>query len=92
MILLKILGTIDLLSSLAFLMLIFGLPTPSVFLLFCSLLLLSKGLFIIKGDILSIIDLFSSILLILAIFFALPSILLWLPAFLLLAKGVASFV
>ncbi len=88
----KILGAIDLTAALAFLMLIFGMNVFTQFLLFCALLLFVKGLFIFMGDVLSAVDLFSAIVLILSISFTLPSILLWIPAFLLLAKGVVSFI
>jgi hypothetical protein len=89
--LVKILGAIDLASAICFLMLIFGM-TPFVhFTLFCAGLLLLKGMFVFTGDVLSIIDLASAILLLLSLFFALPTVLLWVPAFLLLAKGVVSF-
>ena len=89
--LLKVLGGIDLAAALAFLLLIFGMDVFTQFLLFCSGLLLMKGLFVLSGDVLSVIDLVSSLFLILSIFFALPAILLWVPAFLLLAKGFVSF-
>jgi len=92
MVLVKILGLIDLASSLAFLMLIFGITPFMQFLLFCAGLLFFKGLFVLTGDILSIIDLISSFALILSIFFALPTMLLWICAFLLLAKGGVSFI
>ncbi|MEK6855873.1 MAG: hypothetical protein AABX66_01805 [Nanoarchaeota archaeon] len=93
MILLKILGLIDLASSIVFLSLAFGLTLPFQFILFCSGLLLLKSLFIFTtGDILSIVDLISGICLIFSIFFTLPSILVWIPAFLLIAKAVVSFV
>ena len=88
----KILGGIDLAASLAFLMMIFGAGVFIQFLLFCAGLLFMKGLFVFTGNALSIVDLFSALLLILAIFFPLPAILLWIPAFLLLAKGVVSFI
>ena len=89
--LLKVLGGIDLAAALAFLLLIFGMDVFTQFLLFCSGLLLMKGLLVLSGDVLSVIDLVSSLFLILSIFFALPAILLWVPAFLLLAKGFVSF-
>lgn len=88
----KILGGIDLISSLTFLMLIFGIQPFTQILLFCAGLLFIKGLFILTGEPLSIIDLFSSLLLILSIFFTLSTTLLWIPAFLLLAKAIVSFV
>ena len=90
--LVKVLGAIDLASALAFLMLIFGFDVYMQFLLFCSGLLFLKGLFILTGDVLSGVDLFASVMLILSIFFALPIFLLWIPAFLLLAKGFISLV
>jgi len=90
--LVKILGAIDIASAIAFLMLVFGTKPIIQFLLFCSCLLFLKGLFVFTGDVLSIVDLFSSAFLILSIFFSLPVIFLWIPAFLLLAKGVVSFV
>ncbi len=90
--LVKILGGIDLASAAAFLMLTFSMAVPSQYLFFCGGLLFLKSLFILGGDLLSFVDLFSSICLLLAIFFILPTIFLWTSAFLLLAKGVASFV
>jgi len=93
MVLVKILGGIDLIASFVFLMLVFGIHPFLQLILFCAGLLLLKGLMIITGEIpLSIIDLFASLMLILSIFFSLPAVLLWIPAFLLLAKGIVSFV
>jgi len=91
MVLVKILGGIDLVAAVAFLMLIFGLGVFTQFLLFCAGLLFVKGLFILTGDMLSVIDLFSAAMLILSIFFVPFAVLLWIPAFLLLAKGFVSF-
>jgi len=88
----RILGCIDLAAAAAFLMLTFGMSVPYQFALFCAGLLFMKGLFVFMGDILSYIDLISSILLILSIFFYLPIVLLWVPAFLLLAKATVSFI
>jgi len=91
MVLVKILGGIDLVSSIVFLMLTFGMEPYFQLILFCSGLLLLKGLFAFKGEPLSIIDLMSAGLLLISILFTLPSILLWIPAFLLLSKGIVSF-
>lgn len=91
MVLVKVLGGIDLVSAFVFLMMVFGMDIHFRILLFCAGLLFFKGLFVLMGDVLSILDLFSSFILILAIFFALPAFLLWIPAFFLLAKGVVSF-
>jgi hypothetical protein len=88
---LKILGGIDLVASLAFFMLIFGMDVATPFLLFTAGLIAVKGLFAFTGDVLSFVDLFSAFFLLLSIFFSLPSIFLWMPALLLLAKGVVSF-
>jgi len=91
MLLLKILGLIDLVSGIAFLMLLFGMPIFNYFLLFCAFLLLIKGLFVLGGDVLSIVDLFSAILLFISLLFALPTFLLWSACLLLFAKGFVSF-
>lgn len=93
MVLVKILGAIDIIAAFIFLALIFGISPLFQLILFASGLLFLKAMFIFTGEIpLSIIDLSSSILLILSIFFTLPAILLWIPAFLLLAKGFVSFI
>jgi len=89
--LVKVLGSIDLVASVIFLMAIFGFDTNIKIVLFCAGLLLLKSLFILGGDVLSAIDLFSSVILVLSIFFALPAFLLWIPSFFLLAKGFVSF-
>lgn len=91
MVLVKILGGIDLAAALAFFMLIFGMNVFHQYLVFCAGLLFIKGLFIFMGDILSGVDLVAALLLFLSIPFDLPSGLLWVPAFFLLAKGVISF-
>ena len=87
----KVLGGIDLLSAMTFLLLIFGFNPFTNLLLFCGGLLFFKGLFIITGDVLSAVDIISSILLFLAIFFTLPVFILWIFSFLLIAKGFVSF-
>ncbi len=92
MVLVKILGGIDLLSAIAFLMLIFGLHVPLQYLLFCAGLLLVKSLFMLAGDVLSLIDLYSSVLLLLSLLFMPFASLLWISAFLLTAKGLVSFI
>lgn len=89
---LKVLGGIDLLSAFIFIMLTFGFDIWTQIMLFSAGLLFVKGFFIFGGDILSVVDLFSATLLILSIFLGLPIILLWIPSFLLLAKGIVSFV
>jgi len=90
--LVKILGGIDIVAAIAFLMLIFGMSPILQFTLFCSGLLLLKGMFIFMGDVLSGVDIFAAIILLLSLLITIPSILLWMPAFLLLAKGIVSFI
>lgn len=87
----KILGAVDFAGAVAFLMLVFGLGVFPQYLLFCAGLLFVKGLFIFSGDILSLLDLFSAFVLLVSIFFVPWTIFLWVPAFLLLAKGFVSF-
>jgi len=87
----KILGALDLLSALTFLMLVFGINPILQLTMFCAGILLLKGMFVFTGDVLSFIDIFASILLILSLFFTLYTSLIWVFAFLLLAKGVVSF-
>jgi len=89
--LVKILGAIDLMAAFAFLMLVFGIQPWMQFILFCAGLLFLKGMFILTGDVLSWIDVFSSIILFFSLLFAIPTLLLWMPAFFLLAKGFVSF-
>ena len=92
MVLIKILGAIDVVAGIILLMLIFDMNAPFQILLFCAGLLLLKGMFIITGDVLSLIDLASSLLFFISIFFSLPALLLWIPAFILFAKGFVSFI
>ena len=88
----KILGLVDLFASISLIMLVFGFSLPVIIMMFCAGLLFIKGLFIFTGDVLSAIDLCASLAFIISIFFTLPSIMIWLPAFLLLAKAMVSFV
>ncbi|MEK6849967.1 MAG: hypothetical protein AABX85_00135 [Nanoarchaeota archaeon] len=90
MVLVKILGMIDLAAAILFLMLTFNMQPYFQFVLFCSGLLLLKGLFVLTGDVLSVVDIFSSAILLLSLVFTMPIVLLWIPAFLLLAKGIVS--
>jgi hypothetical protein len=92
MLALKVLGSIDLANAIAFLMLTFGVNVLPSYIMFCGGLLFIKGMFILRRDLLSILDIFSAIFLFLSLLVSLPTILLWTSAFLLLAKGVASFV
>ena len=77
MVLVKILGGIDLIVAFTLLAIIFGATPPTTLLLFSAGLLLVKGLFIFTGDVLSLVDIFSSVILFISIFFTPFSILLW---------------
>ncbi len=90
--LVKILGAVDVAASLAFLMTIFGINVFTPYLTFCAGLLFLKGLFIFGGEPLSIIDIISSVLLIISIFFMPYIFLLWIFSMLLMAKGIVSFI
>ncbi|MBX4212085.1 hypothetical protein KW787_01335 [Candidatus Pacearchaeota archaeon] len=89
--LVKVLGAIDLVAAASFLMMIFGIHVLFQVIVFCGGLLLAKGMFVVSGDILSVIDILSSLVLFGSLIFSVPIILLWIPAFLLLAKGFVSF-
>jgi len=90
--LVKILGALDILSAIVFLSLIFNIqPLIQIILFFAGMHLLKSFFIITDGDVLSFIDFFAFIVLLLSIFLTMPTILLWLPAFFLLAKGCASF-
>jgi len=92
MVLVKILGGIDALAAVVFLCEIFGIDPWLRIILFFSGLLLLKGIIgLPTGDILGFIDIFSAIILLLSLVFTIPTTLLWIPAFLLLAKGLISF-
>ncbi len=88
---LRLLGALDLISSVVFLMLIFGITPWVPLVLFCAGLLFLKGLFILTGEPLSAIDLLASITLVVSIMIVPWSSLLWLLSLLLLAKGMVSF-
>lgn len=92
MVLVKILGAVDMVAAFAFMLMIFGFDPFLSLVLFSSGLLFFKGLFVLTGDVLSFIDLFSSFTLILGLFFSMPMFLLWTFAFLLLGKGLVSFI
>ena len=73
-------------------MIMFGVTPAIPLVLFCAGLLGVKSLFLLSGDVLSAIDLLSGIVLVVSIFFSPNIIFLWLPAFLLASKAIASFV
>lgn len=89
--LVKVLGIIDVVASVTFLMFIFGLTPWVQLILFCAGLLFLKGLFILTGEPLSVIDLLASLTLIVSLFVTPWASLLWIISLLLLAKGVVSF-
>ncbi len=93
MMMLKILGGIDIAGAIAFMLLSFRIEVFPSFIIFCAALLFMKGLFIITGEILlSSLDILFSIILIISMFLTLPLVIVWIPTFLLLAKGTTSFI
>lgn len=89
--LVKLLGIIDVVGSITFLMLIFGISPWIQLVLFCAGLLFLKGLFILTGEPLSAIDLCASLTLLVSLFITPWASLLWIISLLLLAKGAVSF-
>lgn len=90
--LVKILGAVDVLVSIAFLMIAFGISLFIPFITFCAGILFLKGLFILGGEPLSIIDISSSLLLVLSLFFTPYVSLLWVFSLLMMFKGIVSFI
>lgn len=89
--LVKLLGLIDLAAAGALLGMTFGMSIFLHYVLFCAGLLFIKGLFVLTGDFLSVIDIGASLLLIVSIWFVAPIAFYWIFTLLLLSKGVASF-
>ncbi len=89
---LKFLGVLDIFSALILLSLSFNANIVAIFLIFFGGILAVKSLFLFSGDLSSIIDLFSSFILFLSLFFSMPAFLLWILAFFLLQKGIVSFI
>lgn len=90
--LVKVLGAIDLLAALTFLLMVFGISPWMQLVLFCAGLLFLKGLFVLLGEPLSAIDLVASATLLAGLFFAPWAGLVWVLSLLLLAKGIISFI
>ncbi|MSS74647.1 hypothetical protein EXS73_00325 [Candidatus Pacearchaeota archaeon] len=90
MLILKLLGMIDLIGAGLFLLLVFGVAPPLQLVLFSAGLLLLKSMFILTGDPLSALDFIASMLLLISLIVSLPTLLVWTPALLLMAKGAGS--
>lgn len=88
--LVKILGIFDILAAFVLLALSFGLGIPSKIIIIFIVILFLKGAFILTKSIASIFDIFAAIILILALSYTLPRPLLFIPAILLLQKGLFS--
>ena len=87
----KILGAIDLVSSITLILLALGFKWLPL-IMFCAGFLLLKGMFIFTGDFLSVIDIVAFLILILSLLFVFPSAVLWFFALLLAIKSIWSFV
>ena len=88
----KVLGAIDILSAFALFALALGIHPYFQLVLFFAGVHFLKGIFIFIGDILSWIDVFGGIVLILSLVIALPPLFYWLPGFVILAKGIVSVI
>lgn len=91
MIILKTLGFIDLLSSVTLLSIIFSINIPFQIILFLGVLLFMKGLFILTGDLFSILDIGAAAIFFMGLIFNIPIIVLWIFSLFLMSKGLASF-
>jgi len=91
MVLVKILGFIDLISSTILFSMIFSISIPFQIVTFTGSLLFVKSLFILRGDFLSAVDLFAAIVMFIGIFFTPWAFIMWLLSLLLMSKAVASF-
>ena len=88
----KILGGIDALAGILFLMLALGYNVQFYIIWIFAVILFLKGLFIFTGEfILSPIDLASSIILMLSNFLTIPIFLFWVISVLMFVKGSFSF-
>ncbi len=92
MVLVKVLGFIDFVASLMLFSKLFSINFPIQFNLLIGGLLFIKSLFILKGDILSGVDLIASLTIFLSIFFNPWIFLLWILSLFLMSKSVASFI
>lgn len=92
MVLVRVLGLIDMSGALLFLLLAFGITPFLQLSLFVAGLLLVKSLFILTGEIvLSLVDLFAALCLLLSLLFVMPMIIVWVFSFVLIAKSIVSF-
>ena len=87
----KLFGIIDLCAALLILALLFGLPPILQLSMFFGGLLFMKSLFLFTGDAFSAVDLISSIVIFLALFFTPWIWLMWTCSLFLMSKGAASF-
>ena len=89
--LVKLLGGIDLVCGITFLLLVVQVDVYTRILLLCAMFLFMKGLLVFTGDVLSGVDIVASLLLLSAVIFSIPVLVLWIFALALFAKGGASF-
>ena len=84
-----LLGLLDILSAVLLGMMFYHVVFQAVIIIFGVALLL-KGIIFIKS-LASVIDLFGGAVLLLGLFFAIPPVLFWIAAILLVQKGIMSF-
>ena len=90
--LVKLFGLFDLIGAIILLLLIWNFSVPNPIIIFFGIFILIKGIiFMITKDIASIIDIYTGIILLLILRYNPPSIYLIVGCFLLLQKGIISF-
>ena len=87
----KIFGLVDLCAALLILALLLGLPPILQLSLFFGGVLFMKSFFLLTGDALSAVDLISSVIIFITLFFTPWAWLMWVCSLMLMSKGVASF-
>ncbi|MDO8516829.1 MAG: hypothetical protein Q7S33_01780 [Nanoarchaeota archaeon] len=87
----KFLGTIDILTAISFWLFISYNLIPQAFIVFFAVILLIKGVsFLILKDIASLLDVISSLVILASLNFSIPMLLSTLVIFYLIQKGVFS--
>lgn len=84
-----LLGLVDMFAAAILGLMVYGMVLKWIMIIF-GIILLIKGIIFIKSPA-SIIDLSAGAVLILGVFFSIPSIVLWIAAILLVQKGIFSF-
>ena len=90
---LKALGILDLFSVIIFILYSYTPFKLTTLLIICAIYLLSKGLiFLLFGDLISIIDVVCGIVLLLTLFFILPKLIVMVVCIFIIQKGLFSLI